>query len=138
MKRELDIEVSNTIDITDKIAARIINDSGYNHLKSLIRHYRIEKDLLNLTSYEDAWFFPIANKITFVQGPDIERISMVYPASYYFQLIIKFEGYFKVKYNYLSVPLPKSLDPFTLRYSGIVTPVNENFHFKNEKLEIVG
>lgn len=124
-------------EIAGKISGRILDhESGYAHLKELVRHFRLEKPLLNLTNYEHAEFFPLNRKTMLLQEPDLEQISLVFPVSFHFCLYLRLDGHFKVKYNHISIPLPKSIDPFPVRYSGIVTPQDDKMEYKNEKLEL--
>lgn len=130
--------MTNSTDIKKTIAERILGkDDNAALLRKLIRHFSLEKSLLNLTNYEEATFHPMISKMKFTLYPEIDRISMVRPQSYHFCTVLKLEGHFKVKYENIAVPLPKTPDPFLVKYSGIVIEDNDNYSFKNEMLELV-
>ncbi|MBN3036675.1 MAG: hypothetical protein JW861_13910 [Bacteroidales bacterium] len=124
-------------DIQRWIVSRILDESsGYNLLRALIHHFSLERTLLGLTNYEDAWFFPMKQEFSTDESPEVERISMVIPVSYHFSFVFRLGGYFKVKYGNIPIPLAKSTDPFSLKYSGIIMIKEESPEFRNETLDV--
>lgn len=112
------------------------NESGYNRFSDLLQLANLEKELLQISSYESAELILQRENIKQVGSSQIDRLSLVYPPSFAFSVDFQIKGYFHVKYNSARNPLPIQMEPFIVNYSGIIIPHDENFEIKNEKIEI--
>ena len=113
------------------------NESGLSRFNDLLQLANLEKELLQITSYESAQFNLNRENIKQVLPPKIDRLSLVHPPSFAFSVDYQISGYFHIKYNSASKPLPIQMEPFIVNYSGILIPYDNNFEIKNEKIAIL-
>ena len=112
------------------------NESGLNRFNNLLQHAKLEKELLQISSYKSAEFILKPENIKQLRPPQIDRLSLVYPPSFAFSMDYRISGHFNVTYNSASNPLPIQMEPFIVNYSGIFIPKDEGFEMKNEKIEM--
>lgn len=112
------------------------NESGLNRFNNLLQHAKLEKELLQITSYKSAEFILKPENIKQLHLPQVDRLSLVYPPSFAFSIDYQISGHFNVTYNSASNPLPIQMEPFIVNYSGILIPMDESFEIKNEKIEM--
>ncbi len=112
-------------------------ESGLSRFNYLLQFTNLEKELLLISSYKSAEFILNREKIVQLHPPVIDRLTLVHPPSFAFLIDYQICGYFNVKYNSASNPLPIQMDPFTVNYSGILIPFDDNFEIKNEKIKIL-
>jgi hypothetical protein len=134
--------MENSIGIGEKYSEFIINrifneKSGCEHLKNLIRQAQIHKDLLTVSKCENADFVIYENKILLVTQPHFERLAMIEPPSFEFSMILNVSGYFHVKYASLQNKLPSRIEPFNIRFSGILCERCENPEIFAEAIRVV-
>ena len=113
------------------------NESGLSRFNDLLQLANLEKELLQITSYESAQFNLNRENINQVHPPKIDRLSLVHPPSFAFSVDYQISGYFNVKYNSANNSLPIQMEPFNVNYSGILIPYDNNFEIKNEKIAIL-
>ena len=113
------------------------NESGLSRFNDLLQLANLEKELLQITSYESAQFNLNRENIKQVHPPKIDRLSLVHPPSFAFSVDYQISGYFNVKYNSANNSLPIQMEPFIVNYSGILIPYDNNFEIKNEKIAIL-
>lgn len=110
--------------------------SGINRFNDLLQLAGLEKDLLQISSYENAEFILNKKQIKPLNNPKIDRLSLVYPPSFAFSMDYHISGHFNVKYNSARSPLPVQVKKLIVNYSGILIPHSVNFEMKNEKIKI--
>jgi hypothetical protein len=124
--------------LSEQSLNRLINsDSGISRLNYLLQTAGLEKELLNISSYESALFILDKNKINQLDQPGIDRLTLVYPPSFSFSVKYEISGYFNVKYNSAGNPLPIQVDPFVIEYSGIVILQEDHLELKNERIRMI-
>ena len=124
--------------LKDLVSDRIINsDSASDHFSILIQSAPIPWVLSKLSSIESSKFIFNRDKSEMIGIPDFERLSLVYPVSYYFKVLIRIEGYFLVKYKNIQATLPQTVEPFNVHYSGIIVLDMAGSSFKNEKVDLI-
>jgi hypothetical protein len=112
-------------------------DSGLARFNHLLKLAGLEKDLLQISSYESAEFIVKSENIEQMDQPKIDRLTLVYPISYAFSVDYRISGFFSVKYKQATNPLPTQVEPFTINYSGILIPNEMEFNLKNEKIALI-
>lgn len=129
---------TNLENIRDMIIARIsINPKAISHLNHLVQSSELHVKLLNIRSCESAKFVTNPHKIKILKGPECDRLSMVFPLSYAFQVFISVGGYFQILYKGLQTPLPQSVEQFKINYSGVIVMAEEGPVFRNENVSPV-
>ena len=110
---------------------------GLTRFNELLQMASLEKELLQISSYESSIF--VLNKENIVQtdSPKIDRLTLVYPPSFAFSADYQISGYFKVKYTSAGKSLPIQMEPFIVNYSGILIPNGEHFEIRSEKVKIL-
>ncbi len=106
-------------------------------LKNLIKAAELEKDLLNIASYEYATFCTNGKSIKQLNNIKLDRLTLVYPPSFVFSVKLQVSGYFNVKYKSAKSSLPVQIDPFTVGYSGIAIQHENELEVKNESIKIL-
>lgn len=112
------------------------SESGLARFNYLLQHAGLEKELLQISSYESTEFILKRKNIKQVRNPDIDRLTLVYPPSFAFSVDYQISGHFNVKYNSANKSLPIQMEAFIVNYSGILILHNDNFEIKNEKIKI--
>jgi len=112
-------------------------ENGSDRLKNLIQEAKLEKDLLNIASYENATFCTNGNSIKKLNNIKIDRLTLVYPPSFVFSVKFLISGYFNVKYKSAKSSLPVQIDPFTIGYKGIAIQHENDLEIKNESIKIL-
>jgi hypothetical protein len=110
-------------------------ESGLSRFIELLQLANLEKDLLQISSYESSTFILNKDNIFQTEPPKIDRLTLVYPPSFAFSANYQISGYFKVKYTSAGNSLPIQMKPFIVNYSGILIPNGEHFEIKSEKVE---
>lgn len=106
-------------------------------LKNFIQFNELEKDILNIASYEKAEFCPNDNSIKQLNGIKLDRLSMVHPPAFAFSVKLQLSGHFKVKYKSAITSLPVQIEPFVVTYSGIAIQNDKALEIKNETFDFV-
>lgn len=110
---------------------------GLKRFVDLLQISQLEKKLLQISSNESAEFILNTDQFLTLRSPKIDRLVLVYPPAFAFSMEYQLSGYFKVKYNSTSNPLPIQVEPFKVKYSGILIPNDDEFDIKNEKITII-
>jgi len=136
------LHMDTTIDIAQKytpmIHSRIMDDkTGFRLLKILLHQSKPDKELLTLSKCESAEFVPDEKKIIPQGSLHFERLVMMNPPSFEFSLILSLTGYFNVKYTAIKDPLPMRVDPFRVKYSGILIDRDGQPEITNESLKVI-
>jgi len=115
-----------------------INDleNGSQRLKALLATAEIEKDLLNIATYENISFCTNGNSVKQVGNIEFDRLSMVHPPSFVFSVKLQIAGYFNVKYKSAKTSLPMHIEPFDVNYSGIAIQHENELEIKNESIKV--
>lgn len=113
------------------------NESWLTRFNNLLQLADLEKELLQISSYESAEFILKRENIKQVHNPKIDRLTLVYPPSFAFSVDYQISGHFNVKYNSANKSLPIQMKAFIVNYSGILIPHDDNFEIKNEKIKIM-
>ena len=116
----------------------VSNESGLNRFNDLLQQAKLEKTLLQISSYKSAEFILKTENLKRISGPQIDRLTLIYPPSFEFSMDYQVSGHFNVKYNTASNTLPILVKPFIVTYSGIIIPKGDHFELKNEKIRIKG
>lgn len=112
-------------------------NNGQFILEQLINQAELGKELLRAVATQGTEFTLIPQLVRILVEPKIERLTLVYPESFYFETSLKLSGYFKIKYKTLAQTIPKQVEPFTIVYSGIVITEKESIRFKNERVWLI-
>ena len=112
------------------------SESGLTRFNVILQLAGLEKELLQISSYENAEFILKEENIKQIHQPKIDRLTLVHPPSFAFSVDYQISGHFNVKYNAASNPLPIQMEPFIVNYSGILIPHDASFEIKNEKIVI--
>ena len=112
------------------------NESGLNRFNDLLQQAKLEKKLLQISSYKSAEFILKAENLKRINALQIDRLTLVYPPSFEFSMDYQVSGHFNVRYNTASNILPILIKPFIVIYSGIIIPKGDHFELKNEKIRI--
>jgi hypothetical protein len=119
------------------IRERILNvDHGPKLLEKLISAARLDQQLLTRPTLTQTVFCLDPKRIAIVESPQPDRLTLVYPESFAFEWKLRVKGYFLVKHKFINQSLPHPVDPFLIRYSGIVVPSEKSLQFKNERIEL--
>lgn len=110
---------------------------GLTRFNELLQMASLEKELLQISSYESSTFILNRENIVQTDSPKIDRLTLVYPPSFAFSADYQISGYFQVKYNSAGNSLPIQMEPFIVNYSGILIPNGEHFEIKSEKVKIL-
>lgn len=112
-------------------------DLGLTRFNNLLQLANLEKELLQISSYKSSEFILKRENVVQINPPTIDRLTLVYPPSFAFSSDYQISGYFQIKYNSASKPLPIQIEPFIVNYSGILIPHGNSFEIKSEKIEIL-
>jgi len=125
-------------EISKHIQNRISELSNTSDLiKSFFKANEIEKDLLNIASYENAEFCPNNNSVHQLNGIELDRLSLVHPPSFVFSVKLQLSGHFKVKYKSAKTSLPVQIEPFVVIYSGIAIQNEKELEIKSESIDLL-
>jgi hypothetical protein len=111
-------------------------EHGTERLENLISAARLDQSLLLRPALTQTVFRLDPKRITIVESPPPDRLTLVYPESFFFEWKLRIKGYFLVKHKFIDQSLPHPVESFTIRYTGIVVPVENFFQFKNERVEL--
>lgn len=124
-------------EFSKQVLENLLNtESGLSRFNDLLQLANLEKELLQISSYESVQFILNRENIVLIHHPIIDRLTLVYPPSFAFSTDYQISGYFNIKYNSANKTLPIQMEPFNVQYSGIIIPHDDNFEIKNEKIKI--
>lgn len=125
-------------EFSEQVLKNLMNSElGLKRFSDILQLGQLEKELLQISSYEHAEFILKTESIHPLNNPKIDRLVLVFPPSFAFSMEYQISGYFKVKFNSTPKPLPIQVEPFHVNYSGILIPKTEKFEIKNEKIAII-
>jgi hypothetical protein len=110
---------------------------GIQLIEALINASGLFKDLLHLGSFDSIRFYIDPGHIVPLSPPEIEGLTLVVPETFEFNWRLSVSGYFMVKYKAVSRPLPHHVNPFHIRYSGILISMNKDLKFRNEQVKLI-
>lgn len=112
----------------------LVSETGQSRFKKLLQNAKLEKELLQISSYENAEFILNQNSIKQNDQVQVDRLVLVYPPTFAFSVVCQINGHFNVKYNSVNNVIPVQVKPFNVNYTGILIQHKSSFEIKNERI----
>lgn len=108
--------------------------SGQERLIKLLQDAKLEKEVLQISSYKSAEFILNHSGIKQNNPVKVDRLTLIYPPTFAFAVDCQINGHFNVKYNSVNNVLPVQVKPFIVNYTGILVQHKTSFEIKNERI----